>query len=252
MTGRAAKPSGARASYLPSVKLRAAAALLALVLAGCAGGTAAFPRSDPSVAPLSPPPGATGGGTEVVSVGDCPVDDRRFCPEASALANAITQRNSDAVFTLSRPSRFVCSEVDPSTFPQCEGRDALEGFVVADYQGHRFVDPEERYRRNLRFFVEAIDEEYSDELGGPEPRIVGVSMCADGGEPSYHLVYTVGLGDPQSTFPGTRFLGTYELTQLDREWAVTVAHFGLFTDWELVLDEPLSQIGCGGILPWGA
>jgi hypothetical protein len=233
------------------VKRRLAAAVLPLVLAACAGGTTSFPRSDPSVAPLSPPPGSDGT-TGTTSVGDCPIDDRRFCQEASALANAITQLNSEAVFTLSRPSHLVCSEVDADAFPQCDDQEELEGYVVADYQGNRFVLTDGRYRRSLRFFVEAIDEEYSDELGGPEPQIVGVSTCADGDERSYHLVYTVGLGDPQSTFPGTRFLGTYELTELDRAWAITVAHFGLFTDWELVYDDPLGQIGCGGIRAWGA
>jgi len=26
---------------------------------------------------------------------------------------------------------------------------------------------------------------------------------------------------------------------------------GLFTDWQLVLDDPLAEIACGDIRPWG-
>jgi len=63
-------------------------------------------------------------------------------------------------------------------------------------------------------------------------------------------VYLVGLGDPESTLPADRFLGTYELTNEKGEWPVGATYVGLLTDWELVLDDPLSQIACGDIQPW--
>ena len=63
-------------------------------------------------------------------------------------------------------------------------------------------------------------------------------------------MYLVGLGDPESTLPADRFLGTYELTMEEGEWAVGAVYIGLLTDWELVLDDPLSQIACGDIQPW--
>lgn len=227
-------------------------AVAAPLLAACANDGSSFDRSDPSVAPLSPPPGASEGSTDIVSPGDCPVEDRRFCQEASALANALRQRSSEAVFTLSRPDEVDCADADADVFPQCDDGDVLTGYTVGDYQGRLFVIPANRYRRNLEFFVEAIDEEYSDELGGADVQILGVSTCGtDAEDRSYHLAYTVGLGDPTSTFPGDRFLGTYEFTERDRGWAIAVAYFGLLTDWELTLDEPLSQIGCGSIRAWG-
>ncbi|MGH2636984.1 MAG: hypothetical protein ACRDHU_12685 [Actinomycetota bacterium] len=236
---------------LPPRRRPVAAILVALALSACASGSSALPRSNPSVASLSPPPGASGGSTGTVSVGDCPVDEPRFCQEASALANALTQSNAEAVLTLSRPERFDCAALDQDRFPQCEDEDLLRGYAIADYQGNYFVVTANQQQDNLEFFVEAIDDEYSDELGGAEMQILGVSTCGGEDGPSYHLVYTAGLGDPNSTFPGDRFLGTYEFTQRDREWAIAVAHFGLLTDWELVLDEPLSQIACGGIQAWG-
>ena len=50
--------------------------------------------------------------------------------------------------------------------------------------------------------------------------------------------------------PIYRFLGTYELTKAKGEWAVGATYVGLLTDWELVLDDPLTEIACGDILPW--
>ena len=71
--------------------------------------------------------------------------------------------------------------------------------MVSDPRGEFFVDSPADYRRTLRFLVEAVDEEYSDELGGPQMQILGVSTCGKGADTSYHLVYLVGLGDPGST-----------------------------------------------------
>lgn len=233
------------------VRRALAAVVAALALAGCAGASGGLPRSAPSVAPLSPAPGSSSGQGGTVAVGGCPVDEPRFCHEASALANALTQGSSEAVFALSRSARYDCATLDPDVFPQCERRDELRGYAVGTSRGELFVLPADEYRRRLRFFVEAVDEEYSDELGPADMRIIGVSACGQGEDRSYHLVYTVGLGDPESTFPGARFLGTYELTRRDRGWAIAVAYVGLLTDWELVLDDPLTEIGCGAIQAWG-
>jgi hypothetical protein len=232
------------------VRFRPAGVLLLLLgLPGCANETATLPGSSPSVAPLTPVENGSAGG--IVSAVGCPVDERRFCQEASALTNAITQMSADAVLTLSRPQRLECAELDPDVYTQCEGRDVLKGYGFGTPQGERFVISAQRYRDNLGFMVEAVDDEYSDDLGGPEPQILGVSACDTGEERSYHLVYTVGLADPDSTQPGARFVGTYEFTEQDRQWAITTAHFGWIADWELVYDEPLSEIGCGGIRGWG-
>lgn len=223
-----------------------------LLLAACAGGSSSLPRSSPSVAPLSPPPATSDGASGTLAVGDCPIDDRRFCQEASALANALTQSSGDAVFTLSRPDRFDCAELDPDLFPQCEELEVLRGYAIGGYRGELSIVPAADYRGALEFFVEAIDEDYSDELGGGGMRIVGISTCgSNDADRSYHLVYTAGLDDPDDPFAGTRFLGTYEFARRDRGWAIAVAYFGLYTDWQLVFDDPLSQIACGGIQPWG-
>jgi len=89
-----------------------------------------------------------------------------------------------------------------------------------------------------------------DEFGGAQMQVLGVSTCGKGADTSYHLVYLVGLGDPTSTLPADRFLGTYELTQEDGTWAIGATYVGLYTDWQLVLDDPLTQIACGDIQPW--
>lgn len=199
-----------------------------------------------------PRPTATGPGSPApsYSAAGCPVDDRTFCERAAFLANALVLGDADAVFDLSRRVALTCAEVDASLFEQCEQDRWLRGYMVGTYRGEFFVVPPNDYRENLGFFVEAIDEEYSDELGGPEMRILGVSTCGSGSDTSHHLVYTAGLGDPESTLPGDRFLGTYELTQEENVWAIGVAYVGIYTDWQLELDDPLTQIACADVQPW--
>ena len=124
--------------------------------------------------------------------------------------------------------------------------------AVGDYQGHVFYLSDNRYRGYLGFVVEAVDDEFTDEFGGSEPQIVGVSTCGSGDGVSHHLIYLVGLGDPDSTIPGDRFLGTYELVPRNGEWVVGASNLALYTDWQLELDDPLSQIACGDVQPWGS
>jgi hypothetical protein len=213
-----------------------------LALSACTGS--GRPLADPSAA-------LSDGAAGVFSVGGCPVDEPRFCQEASALANALTQANADAVLTLSRPARFECAELDVEVYPQCEDRVRLRGYTIGTPRGTLSVVTAEEYRDRLGFLVETVDGEYADELGGPGMRILGVSTCGEGEDRSYHLVYTAALADPAGLRPGTRFLGTYELTRRDRGWAIAAAFFGPLAAWERVLADPLAQIGCGGIRSWG-
>lgn len=210
---------------------------------GAATGETAAPPPAASTGPVSTTPTFTPDG--------CPVDDEALCEQAAFLANALTLSDGDAVFDLSRRVSWDCAELSSDLFPQCEDADRLNGYVVGTHQDEFFVVRAADYRDNLGFFVEAVDEEFSDEFGGPQMQILGVSTCGQGADTSYHLVYLVGLGDPDSTLPADRFLGTYELTQEDGAWAIGTAYVGLLTDWELVLDDPLTQIACGDIRPWG-
>ena len=180
----------------------------------------------------------------------CPVGDPAFCERASMLATAIVQQDAEEVFELSVSERSDCAALDDEIFPQCEDRDVLKGYAVGDYQGRIFYLSADRYRGYLEFFVEAVDEEFTDEFGGSEPQIVGVSTCSGGDGRSYHLVYLVGLGDPDSTLQADRFLGTYELVERDGGWVVGASNVALYTDWQLELDDPLSQIACGDVEPW--
>jgi hypothetical protein len=204
----------------------------------------------PTGATGSESPEATGGEPVAFDPDGCPVDDPAFCGRAVALADALTQHDGDAVFRLSLSERFDCAGLDDEIYPQCEDRDVLRGHAVGDYQGHVFYLSDNRYRGYLGFVVEAVDDEFTDEFGGSEPQIVGVSTCGNGDVISHHLVYLVGLGDPDSTLPGDRFLGTYELVQRNGEWVVGASNLALYTDWQLELDEPLSQIGCGDVQTW--
>jgi len=202
-----------------------------------------------AAAPPTAPTGPTGT-TPTFTAEGCPVEDPAFCEQAAFLANALVLGDADAVLRLFRPERFDCKDLDPERFPQCAEVDNLKGYVVGTYQDEFFLDGPHRFRRTLGLFVEAVDPEYEDELGDSRMRILGVSTCGSGADASYHIVYLVGLGDPGSTLPGSRFLGTYEFTQRDGTWAIDATHVGLYTDWQLVMDDPLSEIACGDIQPW--
>jgi hypothetical protein len=198
----------------------------------------------------SEPADATGSEPASFDPAGCPVDDPAFCRRASALATAIVAQDARAVFRLSLSERFDCAGLDDEIFPQCEDREVLNGYAVGDYQGQIVYLSANRYQNYLEFVVEAVDDEFTDEFGASEPQIVGVSTCGSGDGLSHHLVYLVGLGDPASTIPGDRFLGTYELVQRNDEWVVGASHLALYTDWQLELEEPLSQIACGDVQPW--
>ncbi len=241
-----------------------ASVLLALAVATCAYDPGPARPGVTGVSGITGPTGATAstgsqasgpttaGAATAFAPGGCPVDDPAFCERATALATALLQHDADAVFDLSRSERFDCAGLDEEIFPQCEDRNVLKGYAVGDYQGQIFYLSADRYSGYLEFFVEAVDDEFADEFGGSEPQIVGVSTCGSGDGTSYHLVYLVGLGDPESTLQGDRFLGTYELVERNGEWVVGASYAALYTDWQLELEEPLSQIACGDIAPWAA
>lgn len=179
------------------------------------------------------------------------MDDPAFCDQASFLANALVLGDADAVLQLFRAGRYDCRDLDPELYPQCSEDDLLKGYVLGTYQDESFVQPPKRFERTLAFLVEAVDPEYEDEFGGSAMRILGVSTCGKGAEVRHHVVYLVGLNDPESTLPGDRFLGTYRFTERDDGWAIDETLVGLYTDWQLALDDPISEIACGDIRPWG-
>lgn len=230
--------------------------LLALPLAACGyqpeidnpgtatGATGQPPSTDPA-APTGPTSTSA-----AFSEDGCPVDDPAFCQQATFLANALVLSDSGAVYDLSREVTLRCDDLDPSLYHQCRDESTLRGYIIGSHQGEFFVAPPKQYPNLLEFLVEAVDPEYSDELGGPQMQILGVSTCGRGQDRSYHVVYTVALSDPNSTLPGDRFLGTYEFTQEGGDWAIEVATFALYTDWQLVLDDPLTEIACGDIQLW--
>jgi hypothetical protein len=245
--------------------LRLSCCALLLVLAGCAysAGSGRPEFTGPSGPPITGatqtgagPTGASAPGAPTdpsFTQEGCPIEDPAACEQATFLANALVLGSGDAVFDLSAPVHLECADLDPDLYAQCDRRNTLDGYLVGNHRGEYFVARAGQQRDALGFFVEAIDDEYSDELGGPEMQILGISTCGpDGPDRSYHVVYTVGLGDPNSTFPGDRFLGTYELVQQRGEWIVGATTFGLYTDWQLVLDDPLAEIACGDVEPWGA
>jgi hypothetical protein len=228
---------------------------LALLLAGCAyepdvkppgaGTGAGSPLPPPSESATTPPVD-----TAIFTPEGCPVDDPPFCERASELANALVGADSDMVFDMSFRERFTCAGLDTEIFPQCEERDALNGYAIGSHQGEIVYLDARHYRGNLEFFVEAVDDEYTDDFGGPEMRVLGVSSCGSGQDRSYHVVYLVGLGDPNSEGFADRFLGTYELVERDGEWVIGITYVGQYTDWQLVMDDPLTEIACGDTQPW--
>lgn len=241
--------------YLPAVRRLAVLLLLPLLLAACGyepeirrpgAATGATGQEPP---PVAAPTGPTSTSAAFGEDG-CPVDDPAFCGQAAFLANALVLSDADAVFDLVRRVTIRCAVVDASSFHQCRNRSVLEGYELASHQGEFFVLTEHQFRDTLGFLVEAVDQEYSDELGGPNMQILGVSTCGKGQGRSYHVVYTVALSDPDSTLPGDRFLGTYEFTEQDGDWAIETSYAALYSDLQLVLDDPLTEIACGDIQPW--
>jgi hypothetical protein len=212
----------------------------AIVLAGC-GYEPEIKRPGMASGDSAPhaPAASTGpvSSTPTFTLDGCPVDDPAMCEQATFLVNAPVLSDGDAVFDLSRRLSWSCGELETELFPQCEDRDRLAGYVIGNHRGEFFVDTPADYRDALGFSVETVDEEYSDELGGPQMQILGVSSCGEGPDASYHVVYLVALGDPESTLPADRFLGTYELTMEKGDWAVGAVYIGLLTDRELVVDD---------------
>ena len=238
------------------VPLPIAVLLLALPLAACGyepeinnPGTATGASGSAPSTVGSAPTGPTSTSAAFTQDG-CPVDDPTLCRQATFLANALVVSDSGAVYDLSRRMKLRCTDLDEALYEQCEDESTLDGYIIGSHLGEFFVAPPKQFRDALTFFVEAVDQEYSDELGGPQMQILGVSTCGTGRDRSYHIAYTVALADPNSTLPGDRFLGTYEFTQRSGEWAIEVAYFALYSDWQLALDDPLTEIGCGDIQPW--
>jgi hypothetical protein len=233
-----------------------AVALLALSLSACGyepdidnPGTATGVSGRAPSTVSSAPTGPTSTSAAFTEEG-CPVDDPAFCRQATFLANALVVSDSGAVYDLSRRVELHCADLDEALYEQCDDESTLNGHIIGSHLGEFFVAPPKQFRDVLMFFVEAVDPEYSDELGGPQMQILGVSTCGSGRDRSYHVAYTVALADPDSTVPGDRFLGTYEFTQADGDWAIEVVYFALYSDWQLALDDPLTEIGCGDIQPW--
>jgi hypothetical protein len=231
-------------------------ATLTLCLVACGGDerTLAFPSAPQGrlVTPL--PSGPTGASAPATfDVEGCPARERRMCQEAAATAAALVQGNPPALQPLSRPTTVRCAEVDPGVYQQCggtHGRDILHGYLVAGAEPETFVADDRHYARQLGFMRDGLDPEYSDEYGSGSYSIVGVATCDPGVR--YQLVFLAGLGDPTSTLPADRFLGALELTGADRGWAISRLALDILSDWQLAFDDPLTDAGCGRIVPWGS
>jgi len=242
--------------YLPAVRRLLLLLLIPALLAACGyKPDIQRPGAPTGVTGAEQPPSTaapTGPTSTSAAFGEdgCPIDEPAFCRQAAFLANALVLSDANAVFHLARQVTIRCADVDPSLFHQCNKEQTLTGYEIGDHLGHLFVAPTHDFHGFLDFLVRAVDQEYSDELGGPQMQILGVSTCGKGQDRSYHMVYTVALSDPNSTLPGDRFLGTYEFTQQDGEWAIETSYAALYTDWQLALDDPLTQIACGDIQPW--
>lgn len=228
--------------------------LAAMLLVGCAYQPEVVPPGAGTGPPPSPPP-ASNSEPPVAPVTDftaegCPVDEPAFCEQAANLANALVAGDSETVFDLSRPERSDCGNLDTEMFPQCEDRNALNGYALGTHQGEIYYLRENAYRNTLEFFVEAVDEGFTDDFGGSAMQILGVSSCGSGADRSYHVVYLVGLADPDNAAFAARFLGTYELVERDGAWLVGITYVGQYTDWQLVTDDPIAEIACGDTQAW--
>ena len=146
--------------------------LLVLAIAlGLLGGCAYDPgpirpglTATTGVSAPGPPSALTGptGITPPFTAEGCPVNDPAFCEQATFLANGLVLGDAGAVFDLARVERLDCRHLDADTFPQCARGRTLQGYAVRTYQDQTFVDPLERFRRLLGFFVSAVDPEYQD------------------------------------------------------------------------------------------
>jgi hypothetical protein len=227
---------------------------LAVALPACADKREplAFP-SEAQGRLLTPTPSA---GPEIdvttFSPDGCPAGVPRMCQEAATAADALVQSNTNALFTLSRPTSIACANADTDVFRQCEHHqdETLDGYLIGGAEPDTFVNDEKHYRRFLGFMKDGLDPTYSDEYGTGDYAILGLATCAE--NERYQLVYTAGLGDPTSTLPADRFFGTLEFTEQDHGWSISTLRLGLLSDWQLAYDDPTVDAGCGEIHPWGS
>ena len=61
----------------------------------------------------------------------CPVDDDAFCATASEVAAALSSREAETLFALSRSGTIDCAEVAREYFPACASDDILQGYGSA-------------------------------------------------------------------------------------------------------------------------
>jgi hypothetical protein len=225
--------------------LMAMAVLLAI--SACTGGGNGSPSTEPDPEPSTSPVGASGPLME----SRCPVSDDAFCAVAVDVAEALTERDDEALFALSRRDRIVCADVAREYFPGCRSKDVLRGHGSGGPDFIVEILDEQAYRGQIDAILGALDPTYSDELGDGSVRFLGVGTCGPNvpNRRTYHLAWTAAASEPGG--PVERLLSSFELIFADGEWRIALWYLGPLDEWEAEQADPLANAFCeAGRSPW--
>ena len=211
--------------------------------------------SSDTVAP--PPSSVTGSATpsapEPLEPSGCPVDDDAFCGTASDVAAALSDRDAEALFALSRSGTIDCAEVAREYFPACASEDVLRGYGISGATFLVEMLGRRAYRQQLEAITGSIDPSFADELGGGAVQIVGVGTCGPDipGRRTYHLSWTAAAAEAGAE--AERLLGSFELTFDDEEWRIALWYLDTLEVWEAEQSDPLTSAFCeAGLHPWSS
>jgi hypothetical protein len=188
---------------------------------------------------------------ERIAAAGCPLEDAALCVTAAAAANALAERDADALVALSRAERFACGELDRDVFPDCSGGEVLEGFAFFTGERRLRILAERAFRDRLTGLFERVAPAYSDSRGSGDVRVLGVGTCGpdDPARRSYHLAFTAALAG-EGEAPAERWLGSLELVMREGEWVSSVVFADSVRAWRTEYADPFAQFACGNVRPW--
>ena len=153
---------------------------------------------------------------------------------------------------LSRPDRFVCSELPTDVFPACAQGDVLRGYPVASAEPIFEVLRPASYRSQVEAILTNADASHGDAHGSGAITVLGVGTCGpeEIERRSYHLGMTMAVSEEGA--PAERLLGSFEFSHRDGRWWIGLWYLDTLQEWERFSPDPFSSIACGNMEPWRA
>jgi len=210
--------------------VRVAIALtFALALAGC-GGSEGGAQSE------GEPPATETRAGQNLTVAGCPIDEAAFCERAAQAGNALIARDVERLVALSRVERFSCTTLPADLFPQCERRPAVQGHSTFDGRFEFLLVGRKAYSAHVREILRASNL-----------KVRGVGTCGPDipEDRSYHLSFSADRG-------GEPWLGSLEFVFRGGAWWIGVLYVDTVQAWRKEYADPVEEMACGNVQPWGA